>query len=325
MSENRAVLDARTLSDALGRGQLEMHFQPVIRLGNSTVRGVEALLRWHHPAAGMLTAAAFLPGLENTAVLREITEFALTTACSAVASGAPRTWTVSVNITAADAASKELLPLVGAALEISGLAPERLVLEITETGVLRGHSEAAVALTQLRDLGVGVSLDDFGTGYSSLSLLRGLPISELKVDAVFVAGIETSSQDAAIVGHIIHLAEAFDASVVAEGVEQEGQAKLLAQLGCEFAQGYLWSRAAPLTEVINLAPDTLAGKSGGRPPKSVADRMLRMASEGSSAASIAAALNRDGINTPDDRRWHGSSVSKYLRRLQRDSDRPGGR
>ncbi|MCW2570156.1 MAG: diguanylate cyclasephosphodiesterase domain with sensor [Frankiales bacterium] len=325
MSDNRTVLDARALADALGRGQLVMHFQPVIRLRNNTVRGVEALLRWNHPAAGMLTAAAFLPELENTAVMRDVTEFALTTACSAVASGAPGSWTVSVNITAADAASKDLLPLVGAALESSGLAPERLVLEITETGALHNHSEASAALTQLRELGIGVSLDDFGTGYSSLSLLRGLPISELKVDAVFVAGLETSSEDAAIVGNIIRLAEAFDASVVAEGVEQEGQVKLLAQLGCGFAQGYLWSRAGPLAEVVNLAPETLAGKSGGLPPKSVADRMLRMAGQDASAASIAAALNRDGINTPDDRRWHGSSVTKVLRQLQRDSARPGCR
>jgi EAL domain-containing protein (putative c-di-GMP-specific phosphodiesterase class I) len=323
MSDNRTVLDARTLSDALARGEMEMHFQPVIRLQNNTVRGAEALLRWNHPTAGMLTAAAFLPELENTPLMRDVTEFALTTACTSVASGAPQTWIVSVNITAADAASKDLLPLVSAALESSGLAPERLVLEITETGALRGHSEAAVALTRLRELGVGISLDDFGTGYSSLSLLRWLPISELKVDAVFVAGLETSSEDAAIVGNIIRLAEAFDASVVAEGVEQEAQVKLLAQLGCGFGQGYLWSRAAPLTEVIDLAPDTLAGKSGGRPPKSIADRMLRMASQEASAASIAAALNRDGINTPDDKRWHGSSVTKVLRLLQRDSDPPG--
>jgi EAL domain-containing protein (putative c-di-GMP-specific phosphodiesterase class I) len=317
----RPLLDAHEFSVALGRGQMLMHYQPVIRLRNSTVRGVEALLRWNHPDSGMLAAASFLPGLENTPAMHDVTQFALTTACSAMVADAPHAWTVSVNISAADAASEDLLSLVTAALESSGLAPERLVLEITETGLLRGHANAAVVLGQLRELGVGVSLDDFGTGYSSLSLLRGLPISELKIDAVFVANLETSAEDAAIVGNVIRLAEAFDAAVVAEGVETEGQAKLLGQLGCEFGQGYLWSRAAPLGEVIELAPQALAGKSGGRPPKAVADRMMRMASQGASPASIAAALNRDGINTPDDKRWHMNSVSGLLRKLEADADK----
>jgi EAL domain-containing protein (putative c-di-GMP-specific phosphodiesterase class I) len=314
------VLDRHAFAAALGGGQLLMQYQPVIRLRDSAVRGVEALLRWNHPTAGMLPAAAFLPGLEDTPAMHDVTEFALLTACSAVASDAPPSWIVSVNITAADAASTELLPLVGAALESSGLAPERLVLEVTETGLLRGHADAAVVLEQIRDLGIGVALDDFGTGYSSLSLLRSLPISELKIDAVFVANVETSSEDAAIVGNVIQLAEAFDASVVAEGVEEEGQAKLLAQLGCQFGQGYLWSRAAPLDEVVELAPRALAGKGGGRPAKAIADRMLRMARQGASPASIAAALNQDGINTPVDKRWHNRSVSEVLRKLETDGD-----
>jgi EAL domain-containing protein (putative c-di-GMP-specific phosphodiesterase class I) len=315
MSDNRARLDAHAFREAVGRGEMVMHYQPVIRLESSSVRGVEALLRWNHVEAGMLTAAAFLPGLEDTPVMREITEFALTTACSAVATGAPDAWTVSVNITAADAASADLLPLVAEALDSSGLPPDRLVLEVTETGLLRGHVEAAVALEHLRTLGVGISLDDFGTGYSSLTLLRGLPVSELKVDAVFVANLETSAQDVAIVSNIIRLAEAFDARVVAEGVEERGQAKLLGELGCEFGQGYLWSRAAPLPEIIDLAPETLAGRRGGRPAKAVTDRMVHMAAQGASPSSIAAALNRDGINTPDDKRWHPRSVSRLLHKL----------
>jgi EAL domain-containing protein (putative c-di-GMP-specific phosphodiesterase class I) len=322
MSDHRPVLDAHSFSVARGHGELVMHYQPVIHLRNSTVRGVEALLRWNHPMAGMLTAAAFLPGLESTPVMRDVTEFALTTACSSVVSGAPPTWTVSVNITAADAASPDLVSLVTGALAGSGLPPERLVLEITETGMMSGHAEAAVVLGQLRELGVGISLDDFGTGYSSLTLLRGLPISELKIEGLFVKSLESSSEDAAIIGNIVRLAEAFDASVVAEGVEQEGQAKLLSQLGCEFAQGFLWSRACPLEEVVDLAPESLVGKSGWRPPKVIADRVRQLDSQGASTASIAAALNRDGINTPDDKRWHANSVRRLLRMLPAETDLP---
>jgi EAL domain-containing protein (putative c-di-GMP-specific phosphodiesterase class I) len=297
-----------------------MQYQPIIGLRDNAVRGVEALLRWNHPVAGMLPAAAFLAGLENTPAMQDVTKFALMTACSAVASNAPPSWSISVNITATDAASTDLLAVVGRALESSGLPPARLILEVTETGLLRGHSDAALVLGQLRDLGVGVALDDFGTGYSSLALLRGLPISEMKIDAMFVANVETSSEDAAIVSNVIQLARAFDASVVAEGVETEGQAALLDQMGCQFAQGYLWSRAAPLIEVIDLAPQALAGKAGGRPAKAISDRMLRMASQGASPASIAAALNQDGINTPEDKRWHNRYVSALLRRLEADTD-----
>jgi EAL domain-containing protein (putative c-di-GMP-specific phosphodiesterase class I) len=254
--------------------------------------------------------------------MRDITEWALATACSSVATTAPPGWTLSVNVTAADAASKDLLRLVAAALESSALPPERLVLEITETGLLRGHSEAAVVLGQLRDLGVGVALDDFGTGFSSLSLLRQLPISELKVDGTFVANVETSALDAAIVTNVVRLADAFGASVVAEGVESQSQAKLLAQLGCEFAQGYLWSRAAPLDELIDLVPEVLFGRAGWRPAPVLTNRILRMASEGASSASIAAALNADGITTPDDKHWHNRSVSRLLHRLEREASTP---
>jgi EAL domain-containing protein (putative c-di-GMP-specific phosphodiesterase class I) len=313
MPEHRSTPTPDEVRRALHGGQLSMHYQPLVALQGKTVRGVEALLRWNHPE-GLLTAASFLPGLENTPAMHEITEFALVTACTAVATDAPRHWTVSVNLAAADATSDQLVDLVTAALEASGLPAQRLVLEITETGLLDGrHTEAARVLGRLRDLGVGVSLDDFGTGHSSLTLLRTLPVTELKIDSVFVANMETSNNDAAIITNIIRLAGAFEASVVAEGVEHLGQATLLAQLGCDFGQGYLWSRAAPLADVVELSPATLSGKTRGRPAQVVTDRIMKMASEGASPATIAAALNSDGINTPDDKRWHQASVNTQLR------------
>jgi EAL domain-containing protein (putative c-di-GMP-specific phosphodiesterase class I) len=312
------------ITGALRDGQLCMHYQPLVALQGNSVRGVEALLRWNHPD-GLLTAASFLPGLESTPIMREITEFALATACTAVATDAPSHWTVSVNLAAADATTNHLVDLVTAALDASGLAPQRLVLEITETGVLDGrHTEVARVLGLLRELGVGISLDDFGTGHSSLTLLRTLPVTELKIDSLFVGGMETNSNDAAIVTNIIRLAGAFEASVVAEGVEVLGQATLLAQLGCDYGQGYLWSRAAPLADVVDLSPATLLGKRRGRPAQVVSDRIVKMASEGASPATIAAALNSDGINTPDDKHWHQASVTAHLRWLAKSNEPYGG-
>jgi EAL domain-containing protein (putative c-di-GMP-specific phosphodiesterase class I) len=320
MPELRTMPNPDDITRALHDGQLAMHYQPLVALQGNSVRGVEALLRWNHPD-GLLTAASFLPGLENTPVMHEITEFALATACTAVATAAPGDWTVSVNLAAADATSDRLVDLVNAALEASGLSAQRLVLEITETGLLDGrHAEVARVVGRLRDLGVGISLDDFGTGHSSLTLLRALPVSELKIDSVFVANMETSSNDAAIITNIIRLAGAFEASVVAEGVEHLGQATLLAQLGCDYGQGYLWSRAAPLADVVELSPAALSGKTRGRPAQVVTDRIAKMASEGASAATIAAALNTDGINTPDDKRWHQASVTTQLRWLAKPND-----
>src|SRR5687768_16046744 len=116
-----------------------------------------------------------------------------------------------------------------------------MVVDVTETGLLTNHAASPEVLGRLRGLGVRVSLDDFGTGYSSLSLLRALPISEIKIDALFVAEVDTSRTDAAILANVLRLAEAFGAEVVAEGVERVGQAQMLEQMGCTYAQGFLWS------------------------------------------------------------------------------------
>ena len=313
----RAVGARQELSVALDEQQLLVHFQPIVELRTGVVRGAEALLRWAHPTQGVLPAGRFLPAIENSPVMREVTAYVLREACRSVAAGAPAEWHVSVNVTAEDACRDGLVDQVLAALEAAQLPAARLVLEVTETGLLSNHVDSARVLGRLRDLGVRVSLDDFGTGYSSLSLLRALPISELKVDALFVAEVDTSVADSAIVANVIRLAHAFDADVVAEGVERIGQAQMLEQLGCPYAQGHLWSRAAPLAQVASLG--TRPPRSAHRPPQVVVERVTGLLGNGASVHSIAAALNAAGLRTADGKRWHPSTVAALIRSLDTDA------
>ena len=310
----RAVGAREELSVALDEQQLLVHFQPIVELRTGVVRGAEALLRWAHPTRGVLPAALFLPAIENSPVMRQVTAYVLREACRAVAADAPPEWRISVNVTAQDACQDDLVDQVLAALEAADLPADRLVLEVTETGLLSNHVDSARVVGRLRELGVRVSLDDFGTGYSSLSLLRALPISELKIDALFVAEVDTSAADASIVANVIRLAQAFDADVVAEGVERIGQAQMLEQMGCPYAQGHLWSRAAPLEQVASLG--ARPPRSATKPPQVLIERVTGLLATGASIHSIAAALNAAGLRTPDGKRWHQSTVAALIRTLE---------
>jgi len=312
----RAVGGRREFEQALNTDVLCVHFQPVISLGNGGVRGVEALLRWDHPELGLLPAAAFLPRLDSTPCMTRVTDFVLQRACRAIAEHAPADWSVSVNVTATDACREGLVEQVTAALADSGLSPSRLILEITETGLLSNYADCGRVLTRLRELGVTIALDDFGTGYSSLSMLRELPVTELKIDAVFVAAMESRPTDAAIVTSVIRLAESIGATVVAEGVERQSQAALLSQLGCGFAQGHLWSQAEPIDEVVQVRPMAFRRGLHSGTPSAVTERVIVLSESGASAHTIAGALNADGLRTPTGKRWHPSSVADLLRRQE---------
>ena len=314
----RAVGGRQELEVALETEQLAVHFQPIVDLHTGAVRGAEALLRWDHPTRGMLSAGEFLPSYETSPVMRELTTFVLEESCRALVAHAPPTWTVAVNITAADAGRADLVDKVERTLASAGLPASRLSLEVTETGLLSNPRDSAEVLGRVRELGVSVALDDFGTGYSSLRLLRELPITELKIDAVFVAEMETSAPDAAIVTNVIRLAEAFGAAVVAEGVERLGQAALLEQLGCPFAQGYLWSRPAPLEQVVHVVAARHGRRPTLQPARVITDRVHALLAGGASPHSVAAALNADGLRTPDGKRWHAASVSELVRRLDQE-------
>ena len=242
----RALQSQRDIQEALRRDQLVLHYQPIVDLRSFSVTGVEALLRWQHPLAGLLAPDDFLPGIAQVPVMRQITQRVLTLACRDACRWPPLT--VSVNVAAADVVHPDFADDVVSALDACGLEPQRLTLELTEQSVVQDVQLAIKHLRRLRDIGVGVALDDFGTGYSSLLYLRELPISQLKVDRLFVAAVETAEEDAAIVRSVVRLAQTIHLDVVAEGVETYGQVRFLQSLNCRAAQGYLFAPPRPAHE-----------------------------------------------------------------------------
>jgi diguanylate cyclase (GGDEF)-like protein/PAS domain S-box-containing protein len=234
------------LRRAVEESELVVHYQPVISLEDGTVEGVEALVRWQHPERGLVLPGEFLQVAEETGLISEVGRVVLTEAAAQA-----RRWlddevgrlTVSVNLAARQLASSRIVALVAAVLERSRLDPAQLCLEVTEHALLEDIDTATAVLHELSDLGVQLSVDDFGTGYSSLVYLRQLPVDQLKIDRAFVSGLPTSERDAAIVAGVISLAHSLGLTVVAEGVEDHSLAGHLRELGCELAQGYLWSPA----------------------------------------------------------------------------------
>ena len=239
------------LRQALARGQLEIHYQPLVDLATDTVAGCEALLRWYHPERGMISPADFIPVAEDTGLINEIGDWVLKRAC-AEAAGWPGHIRLAVNVSPVQFRSKTLALRVATALKDSSLAPDRLELEITEAVLIRDDDEALVILHQLRDLGVRIALDDFGTGYSSLSYLRRFPFDKIKIDRSFVSDIGDADGSSMIVEAVVNMASACRMSTTAEGVETEKQREILRGLGCSEMQGYLFSPAVPASKLRQL-------------------------------------------------------------------------
>ena len=244
----RAALEA-DLRKAVQKQQFELHYQPQV-VGAGRITGVEALARWQHPQRGMVSPAEFIPLAEESGLILPIGQWVLDTACAQLA-----TWaadpalahlTMAVNVSARQFAQVDFVLSVVASLASTGANPKLLKLELTES-MLVDNVEAVIAkMGVLKAHGVGFSLDDFGTGYSSLSYLKRLPLDQLKIDQGFVRNIVTDANDAAIAKMVVVLAESLGLSVIAEGVEMQAQADLLAHLGCHAYQGYLFSRPLPL-------------------------------------------------------------------------------
>jgi EAL domain-containing protein (putative c-di-GMP-specific phosphodiesterase class I) len=263
------------LRQGIERGELRLHYQPLIDLATDRVVGFEALVRWQHPVRGLMPPLSFIPLAEETGLILPLGRWVLETACRQA-----RAWHdarpngpelfMSVNLSARQFVQADLVDQVASILRETGLDPGGLEIEITES-VLMDQSEAGIrTLGRLRDLGVRLVLDDFGTGYSSLSYLKHLPLDTIKIDRSFVAGL-ASETDRSIVQAVVALARGLRIGVVAEGIETEEQFHILREIGCDVGQGYLFSRPVPASEAARLitarrSSVTRATPSRGRMP-----------------------------------------------------------
>ena len=233
------------LRKALDEQQLSLAYQPKVSLESGRMFGVEALLRWKHPQRGMVSPCQFIPLAEENGLIIQIGEWALREACRQA-----RVWqdaglpplVVSVNVSARQFDDPRLVDRVAAALEWSGLSPQWLELEVTESMIMRDTAQSVAKMRQLKAMGIALAIDDFGTGYSSLAALKSFPISRLKIDQSFVRDLVGNPDDQAITCAIISLSHQLDMRVIAEGVETEQQRSFLKQHGCDEVQGYLFSR-----------------------------------------------------------------------------------
>ena len=248
------------LRGALERGELSLHYQPVVRLSDARVEGFEALLRWTHPELGQVPPLDFVGIAEETGLIEDIGRWVISTALAELTSWPRRDLSIAVNVSARQLADPTLVDHVHEALDRFGVDPRLLTLEITES-VLADDADSLAVVRQLRGLGVQVSVDDFGTGYSSLSHLRRFPVNSLKVDRSFVAGVAEDAGAEAIVRAIVALAHEMDLLVVAEGVETPRQAEALLAMGVESAQGWLFGRPAcssAVARTVLAAPPVLS-------------------------------------------------------------------
>ena len=262
---DRLALEA-DLARALEREEFRLAYQPIIQLESGRPVGAEALVRWDHPERGLLGPGAFIPVAEETGAIVALGRWVLGEACREAArwqrGGAPG-FTVTVNLSARQLEDGSLVADVSAALRDSGLDPTCLVLEITESVLMRDAASAAAILRDVRALGVRLAVDDFGTGYSSLAYLQHFPISIIKIDRSFVAGLTQGGNDAALARTIVALGGTLSLTTVAEGIEEAEQETRLRELGCELGQGYLFARP--------LAASQLAALLAGPVPLRAAD------------------------------------------------------
>jgi diguanylate cyclase (GGDEF)-like protein len=252
--EMNASLQARrtlevSLRRAVEESQLEVYYQPINSVETKEILGYEALLRWHHPERGLVPPQEFIPLAEENSLIVPIGAWVLKQACADMARR-PGDLRVSVNLSPVQIKNQDFVKTVEDALASSGLTPERLELEITESTLLQNDQFTQMQLQQIRALGVRIAMDDFGTGYSSLSYLLSYPVDRIKIDRSFVAGLGEQPGCAAIVRAITALAKSLGMTTTAEGVETSRQLDLLAQLGCDEAQGFHFSVPRPANEIL---------------------------------------------------------------------------
>ncbi|HDZ73567.1 MAG TPA: EAL domain-containing protein [Aurantimonas coralicida] len=253
----RKSLEAE-LRNALGNGELEVFYQPVIEVARDAICGFEALMRWRHPERGMVPPAEFIPLAEDLGLIVQLGEWVLRQACAEAASW-PSGIRIAVNLSPVQFRNKTLVQTVVSALAASGLAPSRLELEVTETVLLDRSDRNIAILHQLRGLGVRIAMDDFGTGYSSLSYLNSFPFDKIKIDQSFVRGLTTSADSLAIVRLVAGLGFSLGMTTTAEGVETEDEYLALKAAGCIEVQGYYFGRPKPASQIELDRPRSQAG------------------------------------------------------------------
>ncbi|WP_220812546.1 phosphodiesterase DibA [Pseudomonas paralcaligenes] len=253
VAQQRVRLESE-LRAALEQGDLRVHYQPIHRLDDRGLIGVEALVRWEHPQRGLVTPGEFIPIAEDSGLIGAIDAWVLAHACNQM-----QAWIgegrglefVAVNVSSRLFGRGDLAQQVARVLEDTGLDPAHLELEVTESAVMDNPEQAQTVLAQLRELGVRLAIDDFGTGYSSLARLKRLPVHKLKLDQSFVCGLPDDHEDAAIARAVITLGQSLGLRVLAEGIEKESQAAFLRGLGCNLGQGYWFGRPQPAEQLMS--------------------------------------------------------------------------
>ncbi|MFP5328195.1 MAG: EAL domain-containing protein, partial [Acidimicrobiia bacterium] len=245
------------MAEAIEQQQFVVHYQPIIDLSSGSVAGADALLRWEHPARGLIRAGEFLPFAEETGQILELGSAVLQRALSDLAH-----WNaerpehplfISVKLSVRQILDEGIVESVAGAIRQTGVAPSSVHLSLSGSASLADHDQIAARVSSLSTLGVKLSMDDFGTGYCSLTYLKRLPLSAVKIDRSFIAGVGQNPEDTAVVRAVLKMAEALGLDAVAEGIETEEQRAALVALGCRYGKGFLWSDAVPPSHVLALA------------------------------------------------------------------------
>lgn len=260
LTDEKLELD---LESSISNSELELYYQPKANLTTQRLTGAEALIRWHHPKHGMLGPSRFMAVAENSQMLLPITLWTLNTALHQAAEIRSRLscFRIAVNLSASLLDDPDLVEIVSQALRTWDTEPQHLILEITESAVMRNPDACMKNLERLNAVGVHLSIDDFGTGYSSFSYLKRMPVRELKIDQSFIMNILDNHNDAQIVQAIINLGRQFNLRVVAEGIESGEVLDRLIDMGCEYGQGYLIARPMELRQMLRWVEESEWGNN----------------------------------------------------------------
>jgi EAL domain-containing protein (putative c-di-GMP-specific phosphodiesterase class I) len=270
-----AALAAEELSSllplALERGELEVHYQPIVFLASGRVVGVEALVRWRHPERGLLPAAVFLPIAEQLGLVGELDRRTLAEACRTVAGlppddGAVRPLALFLHLDAVRLHDPTLPQEIAAALATAALAPPRLHLELQEEQLFADLEAALPRLRELKEVGIRLALDDFGTGSGAATALQELGVETVKIDRLFVSSLDRDGAEVALIQAVVRMATTLDLEVVAEGVEVEAQREALLDLGCGAGQGILFAAPMPGEELARFLAARAGGSATPSPP-----------------------------------------------------------